>query len=118
MQLAREVLVLSYEGMTKAPHAALERALRFIGLEDPDQEVIERAVDFTTFGNMRNLEEQGFFTSKHLHLRNSHDKKALIARTGKVAGYIEILTAEDLDFIDHEVKRVGHPFAETIEQAV
>jgi hypothetical protein len=107
--LAASFDVVSYESMRRDPAATLENALFFAGLEKPDRGLVEEAVKFTTMENLQRLEQSNFFSSEIMQ-NASGDPRARKVRSGKVGGFREHLSEEDLRFIEEAENRMGNPY--------
>ena len=102
--------VASYEGMHRAPDVELTRMLKLLGLTAIDPALIQEAVEFSSFDNMRQYEARNYFGNQAL-AQVSEDPQSAKVRKGRVGSYLEHLNADDLAFIDSEIKRLGDPFA-------
>jgi len=69
-----------------------------VGETTPDMPIFEEALEFSRFENMQKLEAAGVFDSKILHPGDAHDPESFKVRRGKVGGYREYLSAEDLEY--------------------
>jgi Sulfotransferase domain len=116
-RLSPRFMVQSYEGMHANHRAALSNALEFIGVNELNELAIDEALSFTTFDNLKKLENLGYFQHKSMNQRNVVPEGQKV-REGKVDGYKRSLSSSDLDFIQLAVTRVGNPFEEAIENAV
>ena len=56
--------------------------------------MIDEAVSFGSFDNLRQLESKGFFRQGGMKLRNPDDPNSFKVRRGKVGGYRDYFTAE------------------------
>ena len=64
--------------------------------ESFSDEEIGEAVNFGSFDNLRKLESSGFFSRGGMTLRNSGDPNSFKVRRGKVGGYAEYFTEEQV----------------------
>ncbi|MEM6328065.1 MAG: sulfotransferase domain-containing protein, partial [Bacteroidota bacterium] len=94
------VRFLSYEALHAAPEAELASVLAFAGAEGVVREVIERAVAFGSFENMRRMETGGTFRSGMLRPADPSDPASFKTRSGTVGGYTEHLAAADIAHLD------------------
>lgn len=101
-------LIQRYETMHQDPQGCLIAALDFIGVK-VDEPAIAKATQFSTFKNMQSLERTGYFDSKAMRSATEHGAKV---RQGKVGGYLEHMTAEDVAFVDAMIKKIGYPFGD------
>jgi hypothetical protein len=64
--------------------------------EDFSDAEIQEAVDFGSFDNLRKLETSGFFRQGGMTLRNPDDPETFKVRRGKVGGYRDYFTPEQV----------------------
>jgi hypothetical protein len=108
--LAAHFDVVSYEEMKANPASSLARSLAYIGIQQPDLKIMEEAVNFTDFQNLQKLEQTDYFQSEEMR-NSSNDSRGRKIRSGKVGGFREHLSEEDLSFIDSMERKMGNPFA-------
>ena len=96
-------LLVRYEDLRAHPFNTLQRLTTFVGETFTDAE-LEEAVSFGSFDNLRQLEVSGFFKSGGLALRNPKDPETLKVRRGKVNGYKDDFTAEQIAQMDELVQ--------------
>ena len=97
----KNVLVLKYEDLRKAPADALEDIIAFVG-QQPDADCMRRAIAFASIDTMRRLEKEGhelFQTGRLLRPRGVGDNK-MKARRAKVGGYRSDFDFEEASRID------------------
>ncbi len=87
--------VIRYEDLRARP---AETLLKIISLIDPSfgEEEIEEAVRFGSFDNLRQLESQGFFRQGGLKRRDAGNPDSFKVRRGKVGGYRDYFTDEQV----------------------
>jgi hypothetical protein len=61
-----------------------------------DKNEIVHAVEFASFDNMRKLEQSGYFKSSSMALRSKADPSTLKVRRGKVGGYRDYFSDEQI----------------------
>ncbi|MEM7022318.1 MAG: sulfotransferase domain-containing protein [Pseudomonadota bacterium] len=93
--LMQDCLVVRYEDLRGATDHELSRIMGFIGA-DCAPETIRRAVEFAAFDNLQSKERQGFFEGDRLRPGSAGDPKSFKVRRGKVGGYQDEFTAEQL----------------------
>lgn len=101
---------LSYEAMHANPQAALRQTLAFMGMTEIEEGLLETAVSFAAFNNMKKLETSGFFQDDKMRPADAKDAESFKVRKGKVGGYAEYLSPADIDYIDQTVAKMGCPF--------
>jgi len=102
--------VISYEQMRSNPGEALHKALLFAGIKNPDPRIIAEAVNFTSFENMQRLEQSDYFQSAEMR-NTSGDSNSRKVRSGKVGEFKELLSEDDIGYINETVGKMGNPFA-------
>lgn len=99
-----------YEDLHREPMPILREILTLIGSDDIDDSILEKAVKFGAFENMRRLEESRFFKSGVMRPRIDGDPDSRKVRVGRVGGYRDELSAEDLAYIAAVERELGNPF--------
>jgi hypothetical protein len=102
-EVAAEFCLIRYEDLHRDAAGELERALRAVG-RVPARPVLDRAVDFARFDNMRALERKNAFGSARLRPADGQDPESFKTRKGKVGGYREYLSADDLAYLDARIE--------------
>ncbi len=109
--------LLRYEDARCDPPAAFGAAIRFL-LPDAgvDAEILARAVDISSFENMRRLEKGdrqapgselvGELNKEALRPRDADDPDSYKVRRGKVGGYADYLSGGDLAYLDRALARL------------
>lgn len=103
-------LALRYEDLHRDTADALARTLRFLGADRIDPAILETAVRFSTFENLKKIETAHRFGSGRLAEANPADPESAKVRKGRIGGYIEYLTADDLAYIDEHLGQSGCEF--------
>lgn len=100
-----DFLLVRYEDMRKEPHAWLSRIAGFIGLE-PAPEEIDDAVEFASIEQMKKMERNQAFGSGSRRFGSGTQSTgdAYKVRRGKVGGYRDYFTQEQLAEIDELVR--------------
>jgi hypothetical protein len=100
-------LIVRYEDLHSDPCGKLEEMLVFIGMPGINRTIIERAVDFSSFENMKKLEQGGFFNQNSMRPGNRKDPGSFKVRKGEIGSYQKELSQEDLRFIEDAVQEIG-----------
>ena len=95
--------------MLKSPETALRQALSLVGLQEIESALVNEAISFGSFDNMRKLEEQGFFSSRLRRIKLTESGRKV--RKGGSGGAKE-LSAEDQKIIAERTAAFGNSFAE------
>lgn len=91
---------LRYEAMHAQPAASLRAVLAFLGAQDVSDAIVDAAVAFGSFDNLRQAESEDRFRSHMLRTGSSADPESFKVRKGKVGGYRDYLAPEDIAYID------------------
>lgn len=91
-----------YEDFRADPARELARLLQALGNDVPDAH-IEAAVRFAAFENLQRQEAAGFFRSDNLRPSDAAQPSSFKVRRGKVGGYRDELTAEEVAALDREI---------------
>ena len=102
-------LVVRYEDMHADPARVLRRVMEFIG-GDVTERQIDGAVAFASFENLRARERQGFFRGGRLRAADPDDPDSYKVRRGKVGGYRDYLTPDQVARVDAFVASRLNPF--------
>ena len=100
-------LMTKYESFKADPVGELKRVLEF--MEIPiDESLIEEAVGFATFDNMKKMELNDEFHSTRLRPKDPNDPDSFKVRKGKVGGYREYFDEHDLAYLECQAAKL-HP---------
>jgi hypothetical protein len=91
--------MIRYEDLRAEPGRVLAEVTELLG-DRFSAEEIKGAVEFGEFDNLRNLESQGFFRQGGMSLRNADDPNTFKVRRGKVGGYRDYFSAEQIEEVD------------------
>jgi hypothetical protein len=92
-----------YEDLHADPAAELGRLLCILGHHDVPQSHIEAAVAFAAFDQLQQREAAGFFRSDNLRPTDAAEPNSFKVRRGKVGGYRDELTAEQIATMDRVI---------------
>jgi hypothetical protein len=106
----KDFLFITYEDLHEDPKGVLIKVLRFIGIDDPDERIVDIAVSFALFSNMKKMEETNVFKSTKMEVVDQDDQDSYKVRKGKVNGYTEYLSEEDVRYIDDVIREMGCTF--------
>lgn len=97
-------LLIRYEDMVENANQELRKVLDFLGLPEVQAETIHQAVEFACFDNMRKLEESGELDSFRLQPGDKQDPESYKTRRGKVQGFVDYLSEEDIEYLNQKIK--------------
>jgi alcohol sulfotransferase len=112
--LASSFQILSYEEISLDPFSSLTESLSFAGVKNPDSSIVEEAVKFTEFNHLQKLEGSGYFDNAEMR-KLSGDERGRKIRNGKIGGFREHLSDEDIFFIDEMERKMGNPFRSAVK---
>lgn len=104
-----KVLMIRYEDLKKDDRQEFDRFLRFLGVS-LSEEIKKEALSYATFGNMRQLEKNKVIDDPRLMATNADDLNSFKMRKGKVGSYKEELSADDICYLNEEIKRLDRLF--------
>lgn len=84
--------------------------LEFLGLAPLDETAFVHALEFSSFDAMRAGEVAGKFTEDGLTAGNRTDAESFKTRRGKVGGFRDYLSADDLAFAAEQMKKLDPQF--------
>lgn len=104
-----QCLWLRYEDMKADPRGELGKAVALCGVE-VDAALIDEAVRFSEFENMKKMEANNEFGGAILRARDVADPDSFKVREGRVGGYVKHFGEADLRFLDEAVARLDRFF--------
>lgn len=102
--IPRSFLLVRYEDLRADPHVQLRRIMDFLGLKEISFEAIDEAVKYASFDNMRKMEMEEKYKSEMLKPADHQDENTFKTRKGKVKGYVDYLSAQDISRIDQKIR--------------
>jgi hypothetical protein len=96
--------VFRYEDLRASPESVLPQIMNLID-EPFSPEEIDEAVRFGSFDNLRKLETQSFFHQGGMTLRNPDDPTSFKVRRGKVGGYRDYFSEDQVAELDEFVAK-------------
>ncbi len=114
-----DLLVQRYEDFRRDPASHLAQLAVFIGIGSSAGEIAD-AVSFASFENLRKLEEQRTIATSRLGARQEGNPDSFKVRRGKVGGYRDYFTAEEVARMEAFVRERLSPsfgyYTETIAE--
>ena len=95
---------ISYESMRRDPQAILVKLLELYG-ESYTPEQISQTLEFSSFDNLQRLEDAGHFQAGGLARQRGRDPTTRKVRRGKIGGYRDDFTPEQVAELDDLVER-------------
>jgi len=105
-------LFIQYEELHQDPKTALKKLLSFIGEAEVEESLLDESIEYCSFSKLKKLEAENRFKNTILCPKNAADPESFKVRKGKVGGYAEYLSEEDIRFIDNTIKEHHFDVAE------
>jgi hypothetical protein len=106
--LPAEFLLVRYEDLQEDMYPAVRGMLKLIGVEGVSDEIIRNAIEKGQFDNMQQVEKNRESSFQGLNAPNT-DANAVRVRRGKVGGFRDELTPDDLVYIEKKRAEIGVP---------
>ncbi len=107
--IPEDFLLIRYEDLSQAPKATLHEIMIFLGDDDIQPDILQQAVTFSSFENMKHLEQKNYFNDSILRQELQGDNESFKVRRGKIGGYRDYLDREDVHYIKQTVQKLGLP---------
>lgn len=102
--------LLRYEDMHAEPQKSLRKALHFLGAENITMAEIEDAIEFSSFESMKKMESKNSLNHKKLRPGNKRDPESFKVRKGKINGFVDYLSREEIDHCNTLLRELDCPF--------
>ncbi|SFD36874.1 Sulfotransferase domain-containing protein [Thiohalospira halophila DSM 15071] len=102
--------LVAYEDLKADTAGGLRAALEFLGIHGVSDSVIQEAVEFCDFNNMRKLEASNALGTSRLAARDTSDPESFKTRKGEVGGYRDYLQGENLAHVERVINERLDPF--------
>ena len=106
-----DFMLLRYEDLHSDPVANLRRLAAFLGFPKVDDAALERVLSYGSFDHMKRIERDNLLKSPRLEAPDSADPESFKVRKGRVAGYGEYLSAEDVAYLDEKIAGLDDLYA-------
>jgi hypothetical protein len=97
--------LLNYNTFRQNQIKEFEQLLSFLQVGIDNEKVVQ-ALEFSSFKNMHKMEKNNEFKTGILQPTNEKDTNSFKTRKGKVGGYMEYLSNDDIEFIDNQTKKI------------
>ena len=101
----QDFMMLRYEELKEGPGEKLRQMLEFMGEGDLSDDLIARAVEMSSFENMKKAENTRSSGSPWLNPGKRPTSKAMKVRKGKVGGFRDELSEYDIRYLDKAIER-------------
>ena len=109
----KDFFMLKYEDMHLNTILQLENVLKFLSIDNIDNQIVAKAVDSCCFEKMHKLEKQGHYNKKYREIltpSNNNDPESFKTRKGKVGGYIDYLEESDINYCNSIMREMKCPW--------
>ena len=103
-------MLITYEDLHKNTSNAFSTVLNFIGETEIDDNILEKSIKFCNFENLKKAEEKDLFNSFRLRAKSLKDTESFKVRKGKIGGYVDYLSKNDIEYIDEIINENNHTF--------
>jgi hypothetical protein len=103
-------LLIRYEDLHGDAAAELRRVLDFVGLPGVSDDVVREAVEFASFDNMHRMEQRQQFRQGKLKPADAGDADSYKTRRGKVGGYVDYLSEDQVADLNRRMRETLPPF--------
>ena len=108
--LKDNIIFINYESLQINTADELNKIVKFIGLKNIEQKHIETAVNFTKFENMQKIEKNSDIKTNKLKPVNKNDVDTFKTRRGKINGYIDYFSEEEINYLISKINKNLSPF--------
>jgi len=108
--LPRGFLLVRYEDLKRDTAHELRRIAEFIGMQDVKPATIAAAVEYGSFGKMREREAAKPADGTPFAAGKEGDPESFKTRRGKVGGYVDYLTPEQVAWLERRIHDELDPF--------
>lgn len=98
-------LLIRYEDLHENPKRELGRMLKFLEVPDVSDEILSEVIEHTSFKNMRKMEVENAFDSRHLKPADEKDENSFKTRRGKVGGFVDYFNQIDITYMNDKISK-------------
>ena len=102
--------LLRYGDCRNSPAREFHGLLEFLGLAPVNDAAFVHALEFSNFDNMHAMEASGTYKERELSAGNRADRESFKVRRGKVGGFLDYFSADDLAYAAQEMKKLDPRF--------
>ena len=107
------VTLVRYEDLRSRPAEQFRRVLSAIGEKQLSLPHFDAALRFSEFNNMQKMEAAGSFDSKILQPRDINDPESFNVRRGRIGGYADYLSVNDIEYANEAMSALDKRFGYT-----
>jgi hypothetical protein len=105
-----DFLLLRYETLRSDPSPGFRQLLQLLGQRSIEERAFSQALQFSDFGQMKQLESAGEFASKILRAGDLQDPESFKVRRGKVGGFQDYLSPNDQVYAAAALQKLDRRF--------
>jgi len=113
----RDFKLVTYEDLRQRPDDVLRSALTFLGVTDVSDDIIREAVEFASFENLKKKEASDAFSHIRLRPADPANPESFKVRRGKVGGYRDYFSKQEIEFMDRRIAKNLDPFFDSYVSA-
>jgi len=99
----RDFLLVRYEDLHADAERELRRVMGFLGVQSIDEQAVRDAVAFSRFDNMKAMSEKSEGDAGRLAAADPNDPESRKIRKGRVGGFAEYLSDEQIDWLNRRI---------------
>ena len=107
------VTLVRYEDLRSNSAEQFRRVLSAIGEKQLSLPHFDAALRFSEFNNMQKMEAAGSFDSKILQPRDINDPESFNVRRGRIGGYADYLSVNDIEYANEAMSALDKRFGYT-----
>lgn len=108
--IAKDFKLIRYEELHKDSVSAFKSILKFLNNGDISEAKLRKTIEMFSFENMKAYEKSGAFRMKYgkiLKPKDAKNENSYKVRKGKVGGYKEIFSKNDIQYCDSLIDKYG-----------
>ena len=109
-RVPRDFLLVRYEDLHADTAREMRRVAAFLGLTTVTEETIRAAVEHGSFGSMKKREATRPADGTPLAAGRAGDPESFKTRRGKIGGYLDYLSADDVAWLNRRIDSELDPF--------
>lgn len=109
-RVPRDFLLVRYEDLHADTAREMRRVAAFLGLTTVTEETIRAAVEHGSFGSMKKREATRPADGTPLAAGKAGDPESFKTRRGKIGGYVDYLSADDVAWLNRRIDAELDPF--------
>lgn len=99
-EVPQDFMLLRYEDLIGDPMGEYRRLIEFLGWPDHGRGALTAAISFGQFDKMKKLEREDTFNNVRLKPPEDGNPEGFKVRRGKVGGYVDYFSNDDLSFVN------------------